>query len=261
MIRRPPRSTLFPYTTLFRSPVLRGEALPADDTPALQRLDLHLAPLDDAAGRVLGAVPELEGEGALRVLTVLNVHGLDSVQHDGEVGALGRDLVGVPLAAGLGHRRDLGHVDDGSGAVGGLGALVEDVHLVGAGGGDLLGIGAAEEDAAVRGVVRPELGPDLKVLVRALRDEKAALALVGDDGAVLRSPVGVADAVPVVQAGGAVDERGPARGGLTERQVCAAQNGQPDDQQPGDDGRAPHGGLLLGSCADLFYSTPSLFKL
>src|SRR5256885_11485245 len=25
MIRRPPRSTLFPYTTLFRSPVLRAE--------------------------------------------------------------------------------------------------------------------------------------------------------------------------------------------------------------------------------------------
>src|SRR3712207_7883137 len=25
MIRRPPRSTLFPYTTLFRSPALRGE--------------------------------------------------------------------------------------------------------------------------------------------------------------------------------------------------------------------------------------------
>src|SRR5258707_9447358 len=24
MIRRPPRSTLFPYTTLFRSPILRG---------------------------------------------------------------------------------------------------------------------------------------------------------------------------------------------------------------------------------------------
>src|SRR3712207_7059832 len=26
MIRRPPRSTLFPYTTLFRSPVLAGDA-------------------------------------------------------------------------------------------------------------------------------------------------------------------------------------------------------------------------------------------
>src|SRR3989454_3052988 len=28
MIRRPPRSTLFPYTTLFRSRVQRGRALP-----------------------------------------------------------------------------------------------------------------------------------------------------------------------------------------------------------------------------------------
>src|SRR3989475_11669382 len=27
MIRRPPRSTLFPYTTLFRSPSLRGEEI------------------------------------------------------------------------------------------------------------------------------------------------------------------------------------------------------------------------------------------
>src|SRR3712207_7486506 len=31
MIRRPPRSTLFPYTTLFRSPARAGEA---DDQPA-----------------------------------------------------------------------------------------------------------------------------------------------------------------------------------------------------------------------------------
>src|SRR5258705_3773184 len=28
MIRRPPRSTLFPYTTLFRSPAARGRARP-----------------------------------------------------------------------------------------------------------------------------------------------------------------------------------------------------------------------------------------
>src|SRR2546426_8313236 len=33
MIRRPPRSTLFPYTTLFRSPARRG----ADRRPALDR--------------------------------------------------------------------------------------------------------------------------------------------------------------------------------------------------------------------------------
>src|SRR2546430_5990211 len=35
MIRRPPRSTLFPYTTLFRSQqVFRGFANPVDPTPA-----------------------------------------------------------------------------------------------------------------------------------------------------------------------------------------------------------------------------------
>src|SRR3712207_8590629 len=33
MIRRPPRSTLFPYTTLFRSAVQRGQALPALGRP------------------------------------------------------------------------------------------------------------------------------------------------------------------------------------------------------------------------------------
>src|SRR2546427_9181963 len=34
MIRRPPRSTLFPYTTLFRSVVAAvGEPLPGDDLP------------------------------------------------------------------------------------------------------------------------------------------------------------------------------------------------------------------------------------
>src|SRR5207244_12997034 len=112
---------------------------------------------------------------------------------------------------------------------------------------------AADEALTVGVVLRSALRPDLKVLVRVLRDELAALALVGHDGATLRSPVGVADAVPVVQAGGAIDERGPARGGLTERQVCAAQYGEPDDQQPGDDGRSPHRGLLLGSGADQLY--------
>src|SRR2546426_3359363 len=43
MIRRPPRSTLFPYTTLFRSDVQQGHA-----GPARQERRLHAA---DAAGR------------------------------------------------------------------------------------------------------------------------------------------------------------------------------------------------------------------
>src|SRR3712207_8304930 len=34
MIRRPPRSTLFPYTTLFRSPVPQVQAAPRPSAPA-----------------------------------------------------------------------------------------------------------------------------------------------------------------------------------------------------------------------------------
>src|SRR2546426_4298949 len=37
MIRRPPRSTLFPYTTLFRSPRLRAEASVSYQARARQR--------------------------------------------------------------------------------------------------------------------------------------------------------------------------------------------------------------------------------
>src|SRR2546429_5879506 len=35
MIRRPPRSTLFPYTTLFRSPLWPGRELPAHLRPTI----------------------------------------------------------------------------------------------------------------------------------------------------------------------------------------------------------------------------------
>src|SRR2546426_4795141 len=42
MIRRPPRSTLFPYTTLFRSPDVRGAARQgAGLLPRQGRLDAH----------------------------------------------------------------------------------------------------------------------------------------------------------------------------------------------------------------------------
>src|SRR4051812_49638856 len=54
MIRRPPRSTLFPYTTLFRSPVgLRQvHAAEADrgDRGDDRRAHLHRRPRRDAAG-------------------------------------------------------------------------------------------------------------------------------------------------------------------------------------------------------------------
>src|SRR3989442_11995089 len=78
MIRRPPRSTLFPYTTLFRSRVvLRIE-------PVVLRVrlggDLHDALLTEARARVAGAglarkpVPREAGsaaQGAFAVLVLL----------------------------------------------------------------------------------------------------------------------------------------------------------------------------------------------
>src|SRR5258708_10929538 len=46
MIRRPPRSTLFPYTTLFRSEAAQGRAEPdlvGDDGPFVRRGHAHRA--------------------------------------------------------------------------------------------------------------------------------------------------------------------------------------------------------------------------
>src|SRR5256885_7974206 len=51
MIRRPPRSTLFPYTTLFRSSYagpLSGARSPARDGTALARVQLQLGEAVDA---------------------------------------------------------------------------------------------------------------------------------------------------------------------------------------------------------------------
>src|SRR2546430_11994975 len=56
MIRRPPRSTLFPYTTLFRSQELAGRLAPEDVLPAAGRQQV---------GRVgLAALELADGDGA-----------------------------------------------------------------------------------------------------------------------------------------------------------------------------------------------------
>ena len=148
---------------------------------------------------------------------MLNIDGLGTVEHDGELRALGRDLIGVPFATRLGHRRYFAEIDDGPGAIIRLWTLVVDIHLVRALGANVFGIGNADENAAVRGVIGPELGPDLEVLVGVLRDQMAALALVGHDDAVLGPPVGIADPVPVIQGlgVGAVKKRDPPRVTLT----------------------------------------------
>src|SRR5256885_9758852 len=63
MIRRPPRSTLFPYTTLFRSRVTSAEVLEVDADHALVRYVIGLGPFsfgfhvnnypDEACGRLV----------------------------------------------------------------------------------------------------------------------------------------------------------------------------------------------------------------
>src|SRR5256885_8948705 len=56
MIRRPPRSTLFPYTTLFRSPIgAQTQNLPGSNLAARRHGTVVVSDVDDA--------PELEGPG------------------------------------------------------------------------------------------------------------------------------------------------------------------------------------------------------
>src|SRR5229473_8585148 len=67
MIRRPPRSTLFPYTTLFRSPARRIRTSQVQlTTPALRRKRRVLVVEDDAPVRTLVAeVIRLQGHDVL----------------------------------------------------------------------------------------------------------------------------------------------------------------------------------------------------
>src|SRR5256885_12756291 len=52
MIRRPPRSTLFPYTTLFRSPVVAEARLDEREAQAARAREPH--------GRLVGVVGRIE---------------------------------------------------------------------------------------------------------------------------------------------------------------------------------------------------------
>src|SRR5947208_12934311 len=53
MIRRPPRSTLFPYTTLFRSLILPSEASAANGTRRFEHRDLN-----ELAGDLAATLPD-----------------------------------------------------------------------------------------------------------------------------------------------------------------------------------------------------------
>src|SRR2546430_17702051 len=79
MIRRPPRSTLFPYTSLFRSPALRDLPRLADGIgvrPERERHHVGLETVDHRARLGAGAaVRLLDGERGAGLLLVLRGEG------------------------------------------------------------------------------------------------------------------------------------------------------------------------------------------
>src|SRR2546427_6925855 len=81
MIRRPPRSTLFPYTTLFRSAEVRSEPLP-------RRIAIHIAAEVVEVGRASGyEIEPIYGITAQRFVDAVEGRGLADVERDMAAGA------------------------------------------------------------------------------------------------------------------------------------------------------------------------------
>src|SRR5688572_32382883 len=79
MIRHPPRSTLFPYTTLFRSPVYAVLRAPETAGPAIREAVSAQAPTVEVSGQA-------ERADELRMQPVTNaVRGLRSEEHTSEL--------------------------------------------------------------------------------------------------------------------------------------------------------------------------------
>src|SRR6266498_4055410 len=115
MIRRPPRSTLFPYTTLFRSPQLVGGAHGAERVVLVHRrhaedghdrvtdelLNGAAVPLDDSLGRL-----EVAGHNVAQALRV------DPLAERGRAGDVAEerrdDLANLADGRRLGKRRPAG---------------------------------------------------------------------------------------------------------------------------------------------------------
>jgi hypothetical protein len=91
-------------------------------------------------------------------LGVLDIGSFTTIEHDRQMRAFGGDLVVVPLAARFGQRRYLGDIGDGPGAVLRFRALIVNIRFVRGLRGDGFGTGNTKKDAAVRGVIGPELG-------------------------------------------------------------------------------------------------------
>src|SRR6266540_20566 len=100
MIRRPPRSTLFPYTTLFRSAGGHGPhdlllSIGGEVTPAICDLDANVA---------AGTLPDLRHEVLDRRVVLQVGGGVGHPQHDRLTGATG--LVAASPATAAAPRHD-----------------------------------------------------------------------------------------------------------------------------------------------------------
>src|SRR5258706_16391450 len=100
MIRRPPRSTLFPYTTLFRSVVIAETGRQPVDNPDthLELTMIHEGPLLEYAGRDLAY---LQWAAAARHWVILVLAAELFLPHVGGFGArLGLLVVGLAVLCG-----------------------------------------------------------------------------------------------------------------------------------------------------------------
>src|SRR5690349_24426529 len=107
MIRRPPRSTLFPYTTLFRSPVAVGRVGRRRDgvvTGCLDRRRGQACVDARVVGRVLGQLVGGELRRAGRETEAVADRGVDAER------AVGAALVAGAVEAVVDDPRDLRHV-------------------------------------------------------------------------------------------------------------------------------------------------------
>src|SRR2546422_11032296 len=82
MIRRPPRSTLFPYTTLFRSVIVHHQPVPEKDTEAQRRQPVVLFDLGGPLRQIVDHVVDGMTQGHF---------------HQGMVGEDARDLAAERL--------------------------------------------------------------------------------------------------------------------------------------------------------------------
>ena len=118
------------------------------------------------------------------------------------------------------HRRHFGNIDNGAGAIRGIGTCIPDIDFVTGVCADLVRLLAANENAAVGLIVDPDLSPDFHILVGGLCHQVAgnlSAQKVCLQHALLNSPVGISHQRPLIEVAAAIKQRGPTCVTLTVR--------------------------------------------